>query len=47
MKLARGKLPKISLNFMANFFVFGRKNGENAPRNLFVNLECGELPKCV
>ena len=42
-----GKTSKIRLNFTANSFVFGRKNGENAPWNLFINLECGELPKCV
>jgi len=41
------KSSKIRLNFIANSFVFRCKNRENAPRNLFVNLECRELPKCV
>jgi len=39
-----GKTSKIRLNFTANCFVFGRKN---APRKHVVNLECGELSKCV
>jgi len=42
-----GKASKIRLNFTANCFVFGRKNRENAPRNLLVNLKYGELPKYI
>jgi len=41
------KTSNIRLNLTENSFVFGRIDRENAPRNLFVNLECGELPKCV
>jgi len=41
------RTSKMRLNFTANSFVFGRKNGENAPRNLFVNPEFGELSNCV
>ena len=38
---------KMRLNLMANSFVFGRKNRDNAPRTFFINLIRRKLPKCV
>ena len=46
-KSCRQKISKMRLTFTANSFVFGRINRENASKNFFVNLEWGELPKCV
>ena len=46
-KACMEKTSNICLNFTENSFVFGCLNRENAPRNLFVNLEYVELPKCV
>ena len=47
INLASGRACKMGLNLTANSFVYGHINRENLCRNFSVNLEGGELPKCV